>query len=88
MSTSSEITHFPDGTASSVTVSIDPEAVARVARLTRRQLQPGGAFWHSQAERLLSAFLWSEGRVPETGRLTVRDIADEDLDLALAWTLD
>jgi FixJ family two-component response regulator len=83
-----EIVHFPDGTRCTVTVAIDPEAVARVARLSRRQLQPGGAFWRGQAERLLSAFLWSEGKVPDTGRLVVRDISREDLDLVSAWTLD
>jgi DNA-binding response OmpR family regulator len=71
-----------------VTVSIDPEAVARVARLTKHALQSGGAFWHEQAERLLAAFLWSEGRAPERGRLVVRDVSREDLDLAAAWTSD
>ena len=69
-----------------MTVAIDPEAVARVARLTRRQLQPGGAFWREQAERLLSAYLWSEGKVPENGRLTVHDVSREDLEVATAWT--
>lgn len=83
-----EIVHFPDGARRTVTVAIDPEAVARVTRLSRRQLQPGGAFWRGQAERLLSAFLWSEGRVPDTGRLVVRDVSREDLDLVSAWTLD
>jgi len=76
------------GTESTVTVSIDPEAVDRVARLSRRPLQPSGAFWRGQAERLLSAFLWSEGRVPENGRLTVQDVSRDDLDVAAAWQLD
>jgi DNA-binding response OmpR family regulator len=71
-----------------VTVTIDAEAVARVARLTKRTLPPGGAFWHEQAERLLAAFLWSEGRTPEDRRLTVRDISREDLDVAAAWVGD
>jgi CheY-like chemotaxis protein len=71
-----------------VIVSIDPEAVARVDRLTKHALRPGGAFWHDQAERLLAAFLWSEGRTPESGRLTVRDVSREDLDVAAAWTSD
>src|SRR5438105_8612400 len=30
----------------------DPEAVDRVARLTHRRLEPGGAVWRVQAERL------------------------------------
>jgi DNA-binding response OmpR family regulator len=83
-----EVTHFPDGAAATVIVQIDPEAVARVARLSRHQLQPGGAFWREQAERLLSAYLWSEGRMPESGRLTVHDVSREDLDVASAWELD
>ena len=83
-----QVTRFPDGAESSITVSIDPDAVARVARLSRRSLQPGGAFWRSQAERLLSAFLWSEGKVPEGGRLTVHDVSRDDLELVSAWTLD
>jgi DNA-binding response OmpR family regulator len=83
-----EVTHFPDGTETLVTVSIDPEAVARVARLGRRQLQPGGAFWREQAERLLSAYLWSEGKAPESGRLIVQDVSREDLELVNAWTGD
>jgi DNA-binding response OmpR family regulator len=83
-----EVTHFPDGAAVQVTVRIDPEAVARVARLSRRQLQAGGAFWREQAERVLSAYLWSEGRMPESGELTVHDVSREDLDVAAAWDLD
>lgn len=82
------VKHFAAGTESAVTVSIDPEAVARVARLSRRPLQPAGAFWRGQAERLLSDFLWSEGRVPENGRLTVQDVSRDDIDVAAAWQSD
>src|SRR5437899_1398174 len=52
-----EVTHFPDGAKSTVQVAIDPEAVARVERLTGRRLEPAGAFWKGQAERLLSTYL-------------------------------
>jgi DNA-binding response OmpR family regulator len=82
-----DVTHFPEGVTNRVIVRIDPEAVARVERLTRRQLKPGGAFWRGQAERLLSAYLWSEGRTPELG-LTVHDISRDDIDVAAAWELD
>jgi hypothetical protein len=82
------VKHFATGTESTVTVSIDPEAVARVARLSRRALQPGGAFWREQAERVLSTFLWSEGCVPENGRLTVQDVSRDDLDVATVWRSD
>jgi DNA-binding response OmpR family regulator len=83
-----QVTHFPGGDAFSVTVAIDPEAVARVARLSRRTLRPGGAFWLGQAERLLSAFLWSEGKPPDGGRLTVHDVSRDDLETAAAWPAD
>jgi DNA-binding response OmpR family regulator len=83
-----QVTHFPGGAEFSVTVAIDPEAVARVARLSRRTLQPGGAFWLGQAERLLSAFLWSEGKPPDGGRLTVHDVSRDDLETAAAWPAD
>jgi DNA-binding response OmpR family regulator len=82
------VKHFPDGAEFIVTVAIDQEGVERVARLTHRRLEPGGAFWRAQAERLLSAFLWSEGKGPDNGRLTVHDVSREDLDLALVWERD
>ena len=82
-----DVTHFPEGVTTRVVVQIDPEAAARVERLTHRQLKPGGAFWRGQAERLLSAYLWSEGRTPDSG-LTVLDISRDDIDVAAAWDLD
>ena len=82
------VKHFPDGAELIVTVAIEPEAVDRVARLTRRRLEPGGAFWRLQAERLLSAYLWSEGKAPDERRLTVHDVSREDLDVALVWERD
>jgi CheY-like chemotaxis protein len=82
------VKHFPDGAERAVVVSIDPEIVARVARLSRHNLQPGGAFWRQQAERLLSAYIWSEGKAPENLRLTVRDVSREDIELAASWQSD
>jgi CheY-like chemotaxis protein len=79
------VRHVADGVESLVTVAIDREAVERVARLTHRRLEPGGAFWRLQAERLLSAHVWSEGQGPSDGRLTVRDLSLEDLDVAARW---
>ena len=69
------VRHVADGAEFTVTVAIDPEAVERVARLTHRRLEPGGAFWRLQAERLLSAYVWSEGKRPADGRLMVRDVS-------------
>jgi DNA-binding response OmpR family regulator len=82
------VRHIADGAEVTVTVSIDLEAVERVARLTHRRLEPGGSFWRSQAERLLSAYVWSEGKGPPDGRLTVRDVSRDDLDVAARWDGD
>ena len=82
------VKQFVTGAETTVTVSIDSEAVARVARLSRKSLQPSGAFWREQAERLLSDYLWSEGRMPENGRLIVQDVSRDDLDVAATWTFD
>jgi hypothetical protein len=71
-----------------VTVTIDPAIVARVERLSRRTLPPGSGFWTDQAERLLAAYLWSEGHVPDGGRLTVRDVSREDVEAAASWPAD
>jgi DNA-binding response OmpR family regulator len=79
------VRHVADGVEITVTVTIDHEAVERVARLTHRRLEPGGAFWRLQAERLLSAYVWSEGKGPADGHLIVRDVAREDLDVAARW---
>jgi DNA-binding response OmpR family regulator len=79
------VKHLADDAEFLVSVSIDPEAVERVARLTHRRLEPGGAFWRLQAERLLSAYLWSESSGPVDGRLTVRDVSRDDLDVAARW---
>jgi DNA-binding response OmpR family regulator len=79
------VRHVVDGAEFTVTVAIDREAVERVARLTHHRLEPGGAFWRLQAERLLSAYVWSEGKAPDDGRLTVRDVSRDDLDVAARW---
>jgi CheY-like chemotaxis protein len=82
------VRHLADGAEAFVTVSIDDEAIERVARLTHRRLEPGGSFWRSQAERLLSAYVWSEGKAPDAGRLIVRDVSRDDLDVAAQWDAD
>ena len=79
------VRHLADGVESTVTVTIDSGAVDRVARLTHRRLEAQGAFWHLQAERLLSAYVWVEGHAPPGGSLAVRDLSREDLDLAARW---
>jgi DNA-binding response OmpR family regulator len=83
-----KVRRFSDGQQADVVVAIDPEAVARVTRLSQRSLMPQGAFWRLQAERRLAAYLWSEGHLPPGGRLVVHDVPRTDLDMLLAWTSD
>jgi CheY-like chemotaxis protein len=79
------VTRYPGGVESTVVVSIGGEAVARVERLTHRRHAAEGSFWRAQAERRLADHLWMESSLPAGGRLTVHDVAREDLDVALAW---
>jgi CheY-like chemotaxis protein len=82
------VKHFADGSERVVRVRIDPEAVDRVHRLTGRRLAPEGAFFRLQAERLLSAYLWSEGKLPDRLELIVKDVSRDELDVAIAWQSD
>lgn len=68
-----------------VLVEIDAEAVGYVERLTRRNLPPENSFWTAQAKRLLTDFLWNEGKVPPTRRLTVKDVDPDELPVAARW---
>jgi hypothetical protein len=77
------VTRYPQQHEQTVTVAIDPEAAARVERLTKRDLPADAGFWRQQAERLLAAYLWSEGAVPRADQLRVTDISRADLDLAV-----
>jgi DNA-binding response OmpR family regulator len=80
------VTRYPQRQEHDVTVTIDPEAVARVARLARRELPAAGSFWRQQAERMVAAYLWSESAVPGADQLRVTDVSRPDLDLAARWT--
>jgi DNA-binding response OmpR family regulator len=82
------VTRYPQVQAQEVAVAIEPEAVARVARLTGRELPPAGGFWRHQAERMLAAYLWSEGTVPAVDQLRVTDITRAELDVAARWSAE
>ena len=69
-------------------VRIDPAAVERLKQFTGARHQPGGSFWASRAEELLGAILWTEGRLPAPGSLSVKDFSRLELDSALAWPED
>jgi CheY-like chemotaxis protein len=75
----------PTGSEHEVLVQIDEEAVGYVERMTRRQLPPENSFWTSQAQRLLADYLWKEGKVPPTRKLTIKDVDRDELPVASRW---
>jgi DNA-binding response OmpR family regulator len=77
----------PRGLEKHVVVEIDAEAVGFVERMTRRSLPAQSSFWTAQASRLLSTFLWGEGRLPDD-TLTLRDVDRDDLPVAERWNED
>lgn len=79
------IVQSPTGTEHEVLVFIDDEAVGYVERMTRRKLPPENSFWTGQAERLLSDYLWKEGQVPPTRKLTIKDVDRDELPMAARW---
>jgi len=79
------IVKSPEGTEHEVLVVIDGEAVGYVERMTKRKLPPENSFWTGQAQRLLSDYLWKEGKVPPTRKLTIRDVDRDELPMAARW---
>ncbi|HEY2971515.1 MAG TPA: response regulator [Pyrinomonadaceae bacterium] len=75
----------PTGGAHEVLVQIDEEAIGYVERMTRRQLPADNSFWTSQAQHLLSDYLWTEGKVPPTRKLTIKDVDRDELPVAARW---
>jgi|ERR1043166_223683 CheY-like chemotaxis protein len=75
----------PTGGEHEVVVQIDQSAVGYVERMTKRHLPAANSFWTSQAERLLSDYLWKEGKVPATKKLTVKDVDRDELPVATHW---
>src|SRR6266550_1470706 len=75
----------PTGGEHEVLVEIDEEAVGYVERMTRRQLPADDSFWTIQAQRLLSDYLWKEGKVPPTRKLTIKDVDRDELPMAARW---
>jgi CheY-like chemotaxis protein len=75
----------PTGENYEVLVQIDEEAVGYVERMIGRRLPPENSFWTVQSQRLLSDYLWNEGKVPPTGRLIVRDVERDEVPVAARW---
>jgi CheY-like chemotaxis protein len=75
----------PGGDEHDVVVQIDEEAIGYVERMTKRRLPTESSFWTAQAQRLLSGYLWKEGKVPPTGKLKVKDIDRDELPISARW---
>lgn len=75
----------PDGDEHEVVVSIEDAAVGYVERMTKRSLPAASSFWTIRAERVLSEYLWREGKVPPAHRLAVEDVDRDELPVAARW---
>jgi len=75
----------PAGELHEVLVQIDEEAVGYVERMIGRRLPPENSFWTLEAQRLLSDYLWREGKIPPTRRLVVREVDRDVLPVAARW---
>jgi CheY-like chemotaxis protein len=75
----------PGGEKHDVVVEIDYGAIEYVARMIGRHLGPESSFWTAQARRLLSDFLWDEGKVPPMHRLVLKNLESERLPIAARW---
>jgi FixJ family two-component response regulator len=79
------IVQAPDGKRSQVIVKIDEEAVSYVERITLRRLAADNSFWAYAAERLLSDYLWNQGKIPPAGKLSLKQIDRDQLITAERW---
>jgi len=75
----------PDGEKHEVLVEIETEPIAYVERLTGRHLAADSSFWTAQARRLLSDYLWNEGKVPVMRRLVLTNLDPDKLPVAAHW---
>jgi hypothetical protein len=53
--------------------------------MTRRKLPAENSFWTSQAQRLLADYLWQQGKLPPTRKLTIRDVDRDEIPIAARW---
>jgi DNA-binding response OmpR family regulator len=79
------VVRSPNGSEHEVLIEIDEEVIGYVERMTRRRLPAENSFWSSQAQRILSDYLWQEGTIPPLRKLTMKDIDRDELPLAARW---
>jgi hypothetical protein len=75
----------PEGERHDVLVEIESEPIDYVERMTGRHLKADNSFWTAQARRLLSDFLWNEGKVPAMRRLVLKFLDPDKLPIAARW---
>jgi CheY-like chemotaxis protein len=75
----------PSGNRHEILVQIDEEVLGYVERLTHRRLPPESSFWTEQARHLLADYLWNEGDVPRTSRLTLTEMGRDSVLVAERW---
>jgi FixJ family two-component response regulator len=74
----------PKGGEQHVVVTISPEAVTILEKMTRRPLPVTSSFWASYAEHRLAAYLWDEGRIPSS-ELMITRVDLKDVNVAARW---
>ncbi len=79
------VVQHPDGQEQDVIVEIVPEVVGFVERATGRRLPLENSFWTWESEHILNNYLWTEGRVPPGGKLTIARMDRDDLQVATRW---
>jgi DNA-binding response OmpR family regulator len=76
----------PNGSRHEVVVQIDEEANDYVERLTHRSLPFESSFWTEEARRLLANYLWTNGDVPRTRKLTLSRLERDAILAAERWS--
>lgn len=79
------VVQAPDGKRSQVLVKINDEAISYVERITRKRLAADNSFWAYAAERLLSDYLWNQGKIPPAGKLALTEVDRDQLLVAERW---
>jgi hypothetical protein len=75
----------PGGARHEVLVQIDEEVLDYVERLAKRRLPFESSFWTEAARRLLANYLWTNGEVPQTRRLTLNRLERDAILAAERW---
>jgi|SRR6266498_975025 len=73
------------GNQMEITVEIDGKVVIEITLRSRGRISSQSSYWICCAERHLADYLWEEDSYPPGGKLTVEQLALEDLNLANRW---